>query len=137
MTKKRHSPALKTKVVIEALKGHKTTAQLASQYQVHPVQIRAWKAEALKNLEAGFTDKRHNQDKQQQQLVEELYRQIGQLKVELDWLKKKTCRTAPEPLAFQGVFCYNQTIIKGDAGYPAGFAPIRKSRSHPRRLLWQ
>ncbi len=83
MTKKSHSPDLKTKVVLEALKGNKTTAQLASQYQVHPVQIRAWKAEALKNLEAGFTDKRHNQDKQQQQLLEELYRQIGQLKVEL------------------------------------------------------
>lgn len=97
MTKKRHSPALKTKVVIEALKGTKTTAQLASQYQVHPVQIRAWKAEALKNLEVGFADKRQNQDKQHQQLVEELYRQIGQLKVELDWLKKKTNRAGQEP----------------------------------------
>lgn len=97
MTKKRHSPALKTKVALEVLRGNKTTAQLASQYQVHPVQIRAWKAEALKNLEAGFADKRHNPGKQQQQLVEELYRQIGQLKVELDWLKKKTGRTAPEP----------------------------------------
>lgn len=97
MTKKRHSPALKTKVVLEVLRGNKNTAQLASQYQVHPVQIRAWKSEALKNLEAGFTDKRHNQDKQQQQLVEELYRQIGQLKVELAWLKKKTCRSGQEP----------------------------------------
>lgn len=96
MTKKRHSPALKTKVVLEVLRGNKTTAQLASQYQVHPVQIRAWKAEALKNLETGFADKRQNQDKQRQQLIEELYRQIGQLKVELDWLKKKTCRTASE-----------------------------------------
>jgi transposase len=96
VTKKRYSPALKSKIVLEVLKGTKTTAQLASQYQVHPTQIRAWKAEALKNLETGFADKRHNQDKQQQQLVEELYRQIGQLKVELDWLKKKTDHAGQE-----------------------------------------
>jgi len=97
MPQKRHSPALKAKIVLEVLKGTKSTAQIASQYQVHPAQIRAWKAEALKNLEAGFADKRHNQDKQHQELVEELYRQIGQLKVELDWLKKKTCRAGQEP----------------------------------------
>ena len=97
MTKKHHSPALKAKIVLEVLKGSKTTAQLASEYQVHPTQIRVWKAEALKNLEAGFADKRHNEDKQHQQLIAELYRQIGQLKVELDWLKKKTSRVGQEP----------------------------------------
>jgi transposase len=89
--KNQHPPAFKAKVALEALKEGKTVAELASQYQVHPGQIRAWKAEALQGLEALFVDKRRRQDKDksQEQETQELYRQIGQMKVELDWLKKK------------------------------------------------
>lgn len=92
MTKNQHPPAFKAKVALEAVKEEKTVAELASQYQVHPGQIRAWKAEALKGLEVIFADKRRRQDKDksQEQETQELYRQIGKLKVEVDWLKKKS-----------------------------------------------
>jgi transposase-like protein len=91
MPKNQHPPAFRAKVALEALKEEKTVAELASQYQVHPGQIRAWKAEAIKGLEEIFVDKRRRQDKNrsQEQETQELYRQIGQMKVELDWLKKK------------------------------------------------
>jgi len=88
MKKNPHPPVFKAKVALEALKEEKTSAEIASQYQVHPSQIRAWKAEALKGLEVIFADQRRHQDEDKDQLIQELYRQIGQLKVELDWLKK-------------------------------------------------
>lgn len=90
MKKNPHPPVFKAKVALEALKEEKTSAEIASQYQVHPSQIRAWKAEALKGLEVIFADQRRHQDEDKDQLIQELYRQIGQLKVELDWLKKKS-----------------------------------------------
>jgi len=89
MRKNQHPPALKAKVALEALKEEKSSSEIASQYQVHPAQIRAWKAEALKGMETAFLDKRKHPEQDKDQLIEELYRQIGQLKVELDWLKKK------------------------------------------------
>ncbi|MDI6794839.1 MAG: IS3 family transposase [bacterium] len=88
--KNQHSPVFKAKVALEAIKEEKTSAELASQYQVHPGQIRSWKAKAVKGLEEIFADCRHRQDQDKDHLIEELYRQIGQLKVELDWLKKKS-----------------------------------------------
>lgn len=91
MNKNQHPPAFKSKVVLEALKEEKTTAELASQYQQHPAQIRTWKSEALKGLEEVFADKRRRtNDNDKEQTIQELYRQIGQLKVEVDWLKKKS-----------------------------------------------
>jgi transposase-like protein len=66
-----------------------TAAELASQYQVHPGQIRNWKATATKGLIDLFPDKRRGKDQDKEKLIEELYRQIGQMKVDLDWLKKK------------------------------------------------
>ena len=91
MTKNQHPPAFKAKVVLESLKEEKTTAELASQYQLHPAQIRAWKSEAVKGLEEVFADKRRRtKDNDKEQTIQELYRQIGQLKVEGDWLKKKS-----------------------------------------------
>ena len=87
--KSKHSPAFKAKVAVEAIKEQQTSAELAGKYQVHPTQIRAWKTEALKGLATVFTDKRKRAEKETGALIEELYRQIGQLKVEADWLKKK------------------------------------------------
>jgi len=88
--KKKFNPAFKAKVALEALKGQKTLAELARLYEVHPNQIGQWKKQVQAELPKVFNGKRDRETKDQEELVEELYRQIGQLKVELDWLKKKS-----------------------------------------------
>jgi transposase len=85
-----HPASFKAQVALEALKELLTIAQLSAQYGVHGTQIRQWKKEASKILLEGFSDKRDKNAKEQETLVEELYKQIGQQKVELDWLKKKS-----------------------------------------------
>ena len=93
MSKKRkiHTPEFKTKVSLDAIKGMKTTSELASQYQVHPVQINAWKKQAIESLPEAFKrGKRTKQPFTEQQLTAPLYEEIGRLKMELDWLKKKS-----------------------------------------------
>ena len=90
MTRKRFTSEFKAKVAIEALKGHKTIAELSSEFSVHPSQINGWKKQLVEISKSAFNGK---QDKQQHDLEEErdlLYAQIGKQKVELDWLKKKT-----------------------------------------------
>lgn len=89
-TTKAHDSALKAKVALEAIKGEKTIAQLASKYRVHPNQIGQWKKKLLKELPSLFSDKRERHDKSRDELESELYRQIGQLRVEVEWLKKKS-----------------------------------------------
>lgn len=90
MGKKRHDAAFKAKVALEAVKGEKTLAQLAGDYGVHPNQIGQWRKKLLKELPALFSERDDHQDKDRDELEAELYRQIGQLKVELEWLKKKS-----------------------------------------------
>lgn len=84
-----HPPAFKAKVAIDALKEQKTIAQLSSLYTVHETQITKWKKRALEILAAGFSEKWQRQEKDDRELIAELYRQIGRLKVEGDFLKKK------------------------------------------------
>lgn len=84
-----HPPALKAKVALEAMRGGKTVAELSSQYGVHPTQIKAWKRILSEGMTELFCDHRSKKDKERAELIEELYKQIGQLKVELEWLKKK------------------------------------------------
>jgi len=88
-TRRRFSADFKAKVVIEALKERSTMEELARKYELHPTQINTWKREAIANMAAVFNgDKSENyQDTEQQ--AEKLYAQIGQLKVENDFLKKK------------------------------------------------
>jgi len=87
--RKNHPPSFKAKVALEAIKEAHTMAQLATIYGIHVTQIRRWKQIALEGLENMFSEKTAQRDKDKSDLVAELYRQIGQLKVELDWLKKK------------------------------------------------
>jgi len=87
--RKNHDAAFKAKVALEALKGEKTMAQISSEYGVHVNQIRQWRQKLLEELPGLFSDRRQKRDKETEEMTAELYRQIGQLKVELDWLKKK------------------------------------------------
>ncbi len=90
--RKSYDAAFRAKVALEAVKEEKTLAELSSLYGVHANQISRWKKQLLESLPDLFTDRRKKKDKQQEELIEELYRQIGQLKVELDWLKKKSLK---------------------------------------------
>lgn len=76
-------------MALEALKGQKTLNELAAEYEVHPVQIAQWKRQAQDGLAGVFDHPASRQERAQEELVEQLYQQIGQLKVELDWLRKK------------------------------------------------
>ena len=89
-TRKSYSSAFKAKVALEAIKKEKTIAQLSSEYGVHANQINQWRKRLLEELPEIFSKKRQKKEKDTEDLQDELYRQIGQLKVELDWLKKKS-----------------------------------------------
>jgi len=90
--RKRYGAALKAKVALEAIKGQRTVSEIASEYGVHPNLITKWKKQVIEESPSIFSDKEKKEgvEKQSQELEAELYRQIGQLKVELDWLKKKS-----------------------------------------------
>ena len=90
LRRKRYDAAFKAKVVLEAIKGERTVAEIASESGVHPNQISTWKKQALEELPNIFSGGRKKQEQSSEELESELYKQIGQLKVELDWLKKKS-----------------------------------------------
>ena len=90
--RKSYDATFRAKVALEAVKGEKTLAELSSTFRVHPNQICKWKKQLLEYLPDLFTDRRKRKDREQEELIDELYRQIGQLKVELDWLKKKSLK---------------------------------------------
>ncbi len=85
--RRRHSPEFKAKVALEAAKGEKTLSQLASEFGVAPVQISQWKRQLLEGATDLFGRKRREVDPDA--LTAPLYQEIGRLKMELDWLKKK------------------------------------------------
>ena len=88
--RKGYDAAFKARVALEALKGEKTMAQLSSEFGVHTNQIRQWREKLLAEVPSVFSDRRRKQEKEGEEMTSELYRQIGQLKVELEWLKKKS-----------------------------------------------
>jgi putative transposase len=87
--RKRYDASLKAKVALEALKGQRTTNEIAAAYGVHPNLVAQWKKQVLEQLPEIFSGGRVRQEQQGEELRDQLYQQIGQLKVELDWLKKK------------------------------------------------
>ena len=87
--RKQYSAEFKARVALEALKGLKTVNELASTYGVHPTQIAHWKHLLQKEMPEIFSARRAKQEHDAEAFQAQLYQQIGQLKVELDWLKKK------------------------------------------------
>jgi transposase len=87
-----HSPEFKARVGLEALKGIEPVHVIASKYQVHPVQVTQWKKELLEGLPEVFERKNKKKPGADDAAAREarLYQKIGQLEVELDWLKKKS-----------------------------------------------
>src|ERR1039458_3396551 len=86
--RKSHPPSLKAKVAVEAIKAHRTTAQIAQMFGVHPTQVGGWKKQAWAGLPDVFGNGREQMRQQADAEKDELYKQIGQMKVELDFLKK-------------------------------------------------
>ena len=90
VTRKSHSVAFKAKVAIAALREQETVAQLSSRYAIHSTQIHLWKRHLLDGAEGLFgTVGRPRKGETDEVSVDELYEQIGRLKMELEWLKKK------------------------------------------------
>lgn len=85
----RHSAQLKFKVALEAAKGTRTLNEIASEFGIHPSQISEWKARLLSEGDSIFSSATAQEKREQANLETDLYEQIGRLKVELDWLKKK------------------------------------------------
>ena len=89
MSRRQHSGEFKAKVVLEALRGERTINELAAEYGVHPMQITQWKRVALEELPQVLSSRRGTRQKEEDALKATLSQQIGQLKVELDWMKKQ------------------------------------------------
>lgn len=87
--RKNYSADFKANVAIAAIKGQHTVNEIASQYGVHPNQVMVWKKQALAAIPDSFSTRRERDTHADEQLKAQLYQQVGQLKVELDWLKKK------------------------------------------------
>jgi len=88
--RRNHSAEFKARVVLEAIKGNKSMAELSSEYAVHSNQISKWKKQVLEELPGIFSEKRTRDAASEAEIKARLYQQIGQLQFELDWLKKKS-----------------------------------------------
>ena len=90
--RKRYESSFKARVALAALRDDKTLSELASEYGVHSNLISQWKRRLLSNVPRVFEEPEDESQEDHQAVVEELHRQIGQLHVELDWLKKKAAQ---------------------------------------------
>lgn len=83
------SAEMKSRIALEAIKGQRTIQEIASHYGVHPNQVTNWKRQAVEGLSIVFADRR-TLSETNEEIKAELYQQIGEMKVELDWLKKRS-----------------------------------------------
>ena len=90
--RKSYSAELKSKVALEAIKCQRTVNEIALHYGVHPNQVAQWKKQVIEGAAEIFSDQHSRTARDDESLKAQLYQQIGQLKVELDWLKKKAGR---------------------------------------------
>lgn len=89
MQSKEFSPAKKAEIVIEVLREQETITQIASKYEASPKTLYGWKKEFLENAAKVFGGEDRKKAQEKEKEVETLYQQIGQLQVEVNWLKKK------------------------------------------------
>jgi transposase-like protein len=94
--RKHHGGAFKARVAVEALAGHKTVNEIAGAYEIHPSQVAKWKAEALTRLPEVLSDGRQAKRDSNPQTEARLYEEIGRLRMEVEYLKKKLglCRSS-------------------------------------------
>lgn len=90
--RRRHSAEFKAKVALEAIRAQRTANEIASAYGIHPVQVAQWKKQALDELPEVFSARRAKAAQEEAELKASLFQQIGQLKMELEWLGKKSAR---------------------------------------------
>ena len=91
--KKQYTPELKAKITLEALREEKMLSEIASEYEIHPTMLSKWKSEAIAGLPMVFRRGQGLLEKQKEEYeakIEELYKQIGRLSTDLEWLKKKS-----------------------------------------------
>ena len=87
--RRKHSAAFKARVALEAVRGERTINEIASRFSILPNQVSVWKKQVLEGMSGIFSSNKGRKEKAEDDLKDELYQQIGRLKVELDWLKKK------------------------------------------------
>jgi transposase-like protein len=87
--RRKHSGKFKAWVAVEAITGHKTVNQIAAEYGIHPSQVNKWKKQVLERLPEVLSDGRADQDSRHEETEARLYQQIGQLTMEVEYLKKK------------------------------------------------
>jgi transposase-like protein len=94
MSRKRRvfGASFKAQVALAAVRGDKTAAELAGKFQVHPSQVMTWKKQLLEQAPELFEDGRRKEQPQSTAKEDELYEQIGRLKMEVEWLKKKSAQ---------------------------------------------
>jgi transposase len=95
--RRNHSSEFKAQVALEAVRGVKTVNEIAAQYEVHPVQVSTWKKDLLDRLPEVFGRPTNPNGEHDQKRTEQLERKVGQLTMEVDWLKKK-CKQLHLPI---------------------------------------
>jgi transposase-like protein len=92
MQRKSFSADVKARVAIEAIKALKTANEIAGDFECHPAQVSMWKKEFLENASSLFENKRDKKKASGEAEIEQLYQQIGELQVQLAWIKKKSAQ---------------------------------------------